>query len=183
MTLYPGSIEWAKEIMQAVVDAGLADGSAVRKGRTIYFSDKCPGSYRIIAWKALHRLKGRVKYELRQERLKSLPSRFNRSDWEKCKEFWNNACAYCGRTSQKLVRDHFIPIAHPDSPGTVPWNIVPACPSCNSSKSESDPSGWYADERRRLIIKRDGREGLRLAKGIRAIRRFLSQVKKERDGG
>ncbi|NOR03661.1 HNH endonuclease [Mycolicibacterium fortuitum] len=48
-------------------------------------------------------------------------------------------CAYsCGRPAEHL--DHVIPVAMGGK--TVYGNMVPACPSCNSSKKDSDPLPW-----------------------------------------
>lgn len=58
-------------------------------------------------------------------------------------------CAYCGESVDLLVPrsltwDHFISISRggPDCLG----NIVPACGSCNSSKSDRDPLEWYKSQ-------------------------------------
>lgn len=56
---------------------------------------------------------------------------------------FDNRCAYCG-SAEKLSLDHFIAIsvggAH------CLGNLVPACLSCNSSKQEFDPLGWYSKQ-------------------------------------
>lgn len=58
-------------------------------------------------------------------------------------ELFGHACAYCG-AQHDLHIDHFIPLA---KGGThAPSNLVPACPSCNSSKCDSDPEQWYRQQ-------------------------------------
>ena len=64
--------------------------------------------------------------------------------WEETKALWGNRCAYCG-TDALLTQDHFIPLAREDCPGTVPWNMVPACLSCNCSKGQIHPKDWIKD--------------------------------------
>lgn len=49
-------------------------------------------------------------------------------------------CAYCGRSIPDGAVDHFIPR---ERGGTdLPWNLVPACGQCNSSKKHHDPHDW-----------------------------------------
>jgi 5-methylcytosine-specific restriction endonuclease McrA len=48
-------------------------------------------------------------------------------------------CAYgCGRSATGL--DHLVPIAQGGE--TVPWNLVPCCQRCNSSKGDRDVEAW-----------------------------------------
>jgi 5-methylcytosine-specific restriction endonuclease McrA len=72
--------------------------------------------------------------------------------WQRCKAAWGGACAYCGKTGVVLMHDHFIPLASPDCPGTVPSNIVPACASCNGLKHVKDPFKWCKDRHRLAAI-------------------------------
>lgn len=82
-----------------------------------------------------------VFYNQRRKSIKRcLPCCFADEQWEECKEYFNNTCAYCGN-SGKLTQDHFVPII---SGGEYTKNnIVPACSSCNSSKSDNYYFEWY----------------------------------------
>lgn len=52
-------------------------------------------------------------------------------------EVWANLCAYCRNTSDKWEIDHFIPI---DLKGHhAEYNLVLACPPCNSAKGAKHP--------------------------------------------
>jgi 5-methylcytosine-specific restriction endonuclease McrA len=51
-----------------------------------------------------------------------------------------NGCAYCG-THGDMHMDHFIPLARGGTHAL--GNLVPACPSCNYSKTDHDPEQWY----------------------------------------
>lgn len=71
-------------------------------------------------------------------------------------EEFENKCAYCDAPA--TAWDHIIPITKGGK--TVPWNIVPACKSCNSSKNANDVDDWIratgrtpceAFENRRLL--------------------------------
>ena len=73
---------------------------------------------------------------------KSIPWLWNDDYWKSIKFFWGFQCAYCGRGDTDLHQDHVVPISSPDCPGTVPWNIVPACPTCNLSKGGKNLEEW-----------------------------------------
>lgn len=53
-------------------------------------------------------------------------------------EEFGGICAYC--ESPATTWDHIIPVKNGGQ--TVPWNIVPACRSCNSSKNSRDVMDW-----------------------------------------
>lgn len=61
--------------------------------------------------------------------------------WEMSQEFFQDTCCYCGKTGEKLTKDHFIPLTKGGAYAV--YNILPACSTCNSSKSNSDPVDWY----------------------------------------
>jgi 5-methylcytosine-specific restriction endonuclease McrA len=67
------------------------------------------------------------------------------------------ACAYCGKWHEKLTLDHLVPKSK-GGPHYAKWNLVPACFSCNSSKSSSSifqwwrPMNFWAEERERVLL-------------------------------
>lgn len=67
--------------------------------------------------------------------------------WRFIKALWLDGgivtCAYCGEPTRDPERDHVHPLS--DGGDTVPENIVPACPSCNRSKSTDVVTEWYPD--------------------------------------
>ena len=65
--------------------------------------------------------------------------------WLQIKDAWGG-CAYCGATDLPLQRDCVLPISR-GGRYTVE-NIVPACRSCNASKSNGEVTSWM--RRRRL---------------------------------
>jgi 5-methylcytosine-specific restriction endonuclease McrA len=56
-------------------------------------------------------------------------------------------CAYC--LAPATTYDHVLPSAVPYGGSDDPRNLVPACTSCNSSKSNRDPWTWLHDGLRR----------------------------------
>jgi 5-methylcytosine-specific restriction endonuclease McrA len=77
-------------------------------------------------------------------RINSLPKTFSSQHWNRALMYFNNGCAVCGQSfeSIKSNKDHWIPISHPDCPGTIPLNMICLCGSCNSSKSDLHPQEW-----------------------------------------
>lgn len=87
------------------------------------------------------------KYRRRAARLKASPNTLTKGEWQICLDYFNHQCVYCGRHESEcgvLQQDHFIPITHPDCPGHVAHNIVPACSTCNSKKSSMTYEDWRA---------------------------------------
>lgn len=52
------------------------------------------------------------------------------------------ACAYCGKWHEKLTLDHLVPKSK-GGPHYAKWNTIPACLSCNSSKSNLAVFEWW----------------------------------------
>lgn len=73
---------------------------------------------------------------------------FSRRDWLRALSHFNNRCAYCGQ-EKKLHQDHFVPVVA--GGGYTKNNIVPACQTCNSSKSDTDPRIWLSPAKYRQI--------------------------------
>ena len=55
----------------------------------------------------------------------------------------NRCCAYCGKTTKKLTKDHVIPKAQGGSNRAS--NIVWACKTCNLAKADRTPDEWAND--------------------------------------
>ena len=64
--------------------------------------------------------------------------------WTMLKACWGG-CAYCGATGDGLQRDCVLPISR-GGRYTLD-NVVPACPSCNTSKCNSEVTGWLRRKR------------------------------------
>lgn len=77
-------------------------------------------------------------------RKRNLPAIYSASDWKSICEYFDNKCAVCGN-KRTLHADHWIPLASLECPGTVVWNIVPLCKSCNCSKKSSNALTWILE--------------------------------------
>ena len=83
---------------------------------------------------------GRAKEILRCHERRAYTGTVNAAEWAECLAFFENSCAYCGK-SESLTVDHIIPISRFGAHKL--YNIVPACAHCNSSKSDHDIIDWY----------------------------------------
>jgi len=79
--------------------------------------------------------------EQRREAMKlQLVATLTVEQWEFIKQEFGNRCSYCGK-EKPLAQEHFIPLSK--GGGYTAENIIPACNSCNSSKSATMFSQWY----------------------------------------
>lgn len=69
---------------------------------------------------------------------------FTIKEWNNCKKFFNNECAYCGREMNNLTQDHFIPLSKGGEYNVK--NIIPSCRNCNSRKHNKDFYEWYKND-------------------------------------
>ena len=92
-------------------------------------------------------------------------------------EFTSQSCIYCGKNSESI--DHVLPLSKGGL--SVTQNCVPACLSCNGSKTDNDAFEWYRKQRfydpRRSMAIRAWTEGdVRLA--LRLLQWAKPQEKK-----
>lgn len=97
--------------------------------------------------------------------LEDLCPKLRNRRWRKSlHEFTANSCIYCGKTSESI--DHVLPRSRGGL--SITENCVPACLSCNGSKTDNDAFEWYRKQRfydpRRSMAIRAWTEGdIRLA--------------------
>lgn len=91
-------------------------------------------------YQKLNKGKINIKTQRYRARKSKLPSTLTENQWEDIKKFFNYQCAYCGQKSD-LEQDHFIPLSKGGE--YTHNNIIPACRSCNASKSNCDFIVWY----------------------------------------
>lgn len=71
-------------------------------------------------------------------------------EWEACKKYFNYRCAYCGEPfedyydekEKDFVKEHYVNLG-----SNRLDNCVPACNSCNLSKSSKEFEEWYTKEK------------------------------------
>jgi 5-methylcytosine-specific restriction endonuclease McrA len=73
----------------------------------------------------------------RARRLAAPINDFTVEQWGILKAAYRHRCAYCGKRSKKLTKDHILSLSHGGSHTLA--NIVPACASCNSKKWTKPP--------------------------------------------
>ena len=81
----------------------------------------------------------------RVKRVAASGSDLTEAQWRRILDAWA-ACAYCGGDGAALQRDCVLPISR-GGRYTID-NVVPACRSCNASKSNDEVTSWM--RRRRL---------------------------------
>lgn len=85
---------------------------------------------------------------LRKARKRELPNTLTSQEWENTIAHFGGCCAACGRPPglfHRLSLDHWIPLNHPDCPGTTAQNAIPLCcgvDGCNESKQDDDALSW-----------------------------------------
>lgn len=100
----------------------------------------------------------------RQRRVTAVVNDLTPAQWAALKEAWQG-CAYCGATDRPLQKDCVMAISR-GGRYTVD-NVVPACPSCNTSKCNDEVTGWL---RRKRLDERRFRES------YIEIRRMLTET-------
>lgn len=66
------------------------------------------------------------------------------AQWTAISGAWGG-CAYCGAADRALQRDTLLPISRGGR--YTLSNVVPACASCNASKSNDEVTGWLRRKR------------------------------------
>ena len=76
----------------------------------------------------------------RRARKNGLLTDYTEEQWDHCKKFFNNKCAYCGDTSN-IHQDHFVPLSKGGA--YTASNVLPACQKCNCSKGNKNFHEWF----------------------------------------
>jgi 5-methylcytosine-specific restriction endonuclease McrA len=80
----------------------------------------------------------------RKRRLDAVDNDLTVDQWTAIQAAWNG-CAYCGATDTSLQRDCVMAISR-GGRYTID-NVVPACPSCNTSKCNEEVTTWLRRKR------------------------------------
>lgn len=88
----------------------------------------------------------------RKRRMDAADNDLTAQEWARIRAAWDG-CAYCGSTGVPLQRDCVLPLSRGGR--YTLENIVPACRSCNASKSNDEVTSWMRrkklDERAFLL--------------------------------
>jgi hypothetical protein len=107
--------------------------------------NECDGKHHSDGLCKWHYLRSDFKKAVAQRRRskeKNAPlNDFTALDWEKTLKFFGNKCAYCWCQDKKIHREHVVPLSKGGS-NTI-TNVIPACESCNCSKSDTLFEVWY----------------------------------------
>lgn len=102
-----------------------------------------PGHYRQLAldYAKEHPIEMAQRQRLRQALIKDAGPLIPQAEWDKLVRRLGNRCVYCRKTFDgDLTMDHVVPLTR-QGRNTI-GNVVPACRSCNSSKSDSFLIEW-----------------------------------------
>jgi hypothetical protein len=126
----------------------------------------------------------RLGAHIRLARVRGAPYDFSRDDEIFMLDYWQNRCAICGSLPDFwhcLAWDHWLPLYHPQTLGTVPENLLPLChsrkgaqhlggvPACNNAKGARDPVAWLTE---RLGLRRAKAKLAQIAAYFQATRRL-----------
>lgn len=128
----------------------VADGRAQERDRARY--DRESEHRRAYAARYLseNAEKMRAVRRRRKGQIRSEALVFTDRDWHRLVARHRGCCAYCGRRSDDLQREHVVPLCRGGRHSI--GNILPACPRCNYSKHRRLLSDW----RYRVLSTRGG---------------------------
>lgn len=93
-------------------------------------------------WMRKHREQMAHYGQIYRSRKAALPHSLTRTQWVEILEEYGHRCAYCGKEGKQFHKEHKIPVSR--GGGYTRDNIVPACGSCNSRKSNKTPEEFAA---------------------------------------
>ena len=124
-------------------------------GKKYYEINKEHIAVRVSRWQKEHKETVNTATNRRRSRKRLLPATLTPAQWEAIKQHFNNTCCYCGK-GKPLEQEHFIPVTNSGSYDIN--NIIPACRSCNGSKTNKSFEIWYpkykyySKEREKIIL-------------------------------
>lgn len=94
------------------------------------------------AWQIAHPEQHRYSVERTRMRRKAAYRSLTLDEWKAIWEQFGGLCAYCGAPAEEM--DHLVPISKGGD--HTAENVVPACFSCNRSKSGKWPDDWLREQ-------------------------------------
>lgn len=132
-----------------------------QKDRLYYQNNRDSVIRSVMLYRRNNRENHRISDHKRKARIRKLPCTLTVEQWEQCKSYFEDKCAYCGKKSV-LTHDHFVPLSKGGE--YTKDNVMPSCRSCNSSKGQKEFTKWfsmqeyYTKERHEKILKYLGYE-------------------------
>ena len=96
-------------------------------------------------WRERHPERAKASWSHVRARRRSAGGSITPQEWEAVLTYFSHRCAYCHAPGKQTI-DHVDPLAK-SGEHTVD-NVVPACPSCNSSKNDDLLTVWLAKKAR-----------------------------------
>lgn len=146
------SRKWSKENRNNVNESKKKYNTSPkgRKSRRKY-NEKYVAEGKQLGWQRSN--KDKVS-EYQQDRFENKSHKISNAEWNSCKDYFGNSCAYCGlhinehyivfKGKRRLGDFHREHVGHEGENDLS--NCVPSCKSCNSSKSTSDLEFWYSEK-------------------------------------
>jgi hypothetical protein len=119
-----------------------------RRANVYYYANQEERMAAHRAWTKANPDKANAHTRKRKTAKRGLPSTFTHEEQAFCRQYFNYACAICGKEEgfQWLIGlDHWIPLKLQRCPGTVATNMIPLCHGiggCNNKKGCKDPALW-----------------------------------------
>lgn len=142
ITLVRPGYGWCKKHwrrIQAHGDPAVAKADP-RNGRpTTCTVPGCDAPYLASGLCVSHYKQSKTYHLTRRARKLNAPGSHTAAEWRVLVDEYDGRCAYCG-SAGKMTRDHVVPLSRGGSDDID--NIVPACPTCNSSKGDRTLDEW-----------------------------------------
>ncbi len=93
-------------------------------------------------WASKNRDKLIVRQQRRRANKLAAGGQFSVEEWQHIQQRCSGRCFYCD-AHDAITADHFYPLHLGGN--NHPWNILPACKRCNSSKRDREPLSWVEE--------------------------------------
>lgn len=89
----------------------------------------------------------------RRSKMRNLSYDLTQEEWQECKSFFNDCCAYCGSETDDLEQEHVVPVTYEGA--FTKSNIIPSCGRCNRSKGIKNMLDWFNEQEFYTLEKED----------------------------
>jgi hypothetical protein len=117
-----------------------------RRQQRIELNERCRDEGIYLEWQRNNKDKLN---EYRKSRTQNKTHEISNKEWQECKSFFNNSCAYCGISNKQAKQEQgqYLHKEHVEHNGSNKVdNCVPSCKSCNSKKWTYNFNEWYNND-------------------------------------